>query len=122
MLLSSLVVLTALLMLLLTKVEEQTEYVISSWYKFHCLYCHVSLNMSLYYLCMLSPYSPPDAILIVPCQMGMHWEGHIPTCQFSIRPPAKLTGFTSEFILNKFILLASSANPAAAHFSFPDHL
>jgi len=61
-------------------------------------------------------------ILIVPCQKGMHFEGPLPTCQFGIWPPAKFTGFTGEFILNKFVLFASSANPAAAHFSFPDHL
>jgi len=42
--------------------------------------------------------------------------------QFLVRPPAELAGLAGELVLDELVVLAGGADPAAAHFSLPDHL
>lgn len=46
----------------------------------------------------------------------------LPTCQVVVGPPAELACLAGELILNKLVVLAGSADPAAAHLTLPDHL
>lgn len=44
------------------------------------------------------------------------------TCESVIRPGAQLTGSAGVFVKHKFIFFARGTRPAAAHFTFTDHL
>lgn len=56
--------------------------------------------------------------------LGIHLEFQqfLPTCQVVVGPPAQLTSLAGELVLNILVVLAGSADPAAAHLTLPDHL
>lgn len=60
--------------------------------------------------------------LDISLEIHLKFQQFPPTCQFVVGPPAELTRFAGELVLNDLVVLAGSADPAAAHLTLPDHL